>query len=98
DLEVAVAVPGQRRHAVGGTDAQAPERVRELARTRVRVAVAVAVDAAIDVLRDDLGVAVVPRGVLEQPADEQRLIHHEALHDSLPPRDSRGSLPRESGR
>jgi hypothetical protein len=83
ELEVAVAVPRERRDAVAGLRAQARERVGELARALVRVTVGIAMDVALDAARDDLGVPVVPVGVADQRGNEQWRFHHQTVHDVL---------------
>jgi hypothetical protein len=67
ELEMAVAVPGQRGHAVAERQAQAVQGIGDLARARGGVGVGVAVHVAFDAARDDLGVAVVARREFDQP-------------------------------
>jgi hypothetical protein len=85
---VAKAVPGERRDTVVPGHAEPLERIGELARAGMRLPVGVAVHAALDGLGDDLGRGVVAVRVADQVADEQRLVHHQAVHDSS----SRSSL------
>src|SRR5437762_2230932 len=46
----------------------------------MRFAVGVAMDGAFHRLRHDLGRAVVAVGMLDQAADQERHVHHQALH------------------
>ena len=66
ELEVAVAVPGERSDALARDDAQALERARELPRPAVRIAVGVAVDRSFDRPRHDLGVAMAAVRVADE--------------------------------
>ncbi|MEY9529392.1 hypothetical protein ABIF70_010533 [Bradyrhizobium japonicum] len=47
------------------------------------VGVGVAMDVALDLARDDLGFAVIVRGILDQAADQERHVHHQSLHGLL---------------
>ena len=76
-------VPGERGHAIIGLYPQFPECVGKLAGALVRVAIGVAMDAAFHRLRHDLGRAVVAVGMLDQAADQERHVHHQALHDAF---------------
>ena len=72
---MAIAVPGQRGDAVARTAASSPSSALATWRARARdVAPGVAVDVAFDPPRDDLGVAVVALGELDQRRDQQRLV------------------------
>ena len=82
-LQVAEAVPGQGGDPVVHPDAQGSQRVRQLAGAAVRVAVGVAVNAAFHHPGNDFSVAVVAVRVLDQRRDQQRHIHHQALHRGL---------------
>ena len=79
-LEVAVAVPGQRADAVADLDAQREQRLGDLLRARVGVAIGVAMDRAFDGAGDDLGVAVVEGGMLDELRNQKRAVLHEAEH------------------
>jgi hypothetical protein len=79
-LHVAVAVPGQRGHAVAHLDAQTRQRVGHAARTRGQFLVGGAVDVAFDPARHDLAFGVVPFGVNDEGRNQQRLLHHLAKH------------------
>ncbi len=79
-LHVAVAVPGQRGHAVAGLQAQAVQRVRQLARTPCQVAVRIAMDIALHPARDDLRIAMVAVGEVDQRRDQQWLALHQTQH------------------
>jgi hypothetical protein len=76
-LHVAVAVPGQRGHAVAATSRPArPAPWPWARRERGQLLVGGAVDVAFDAARDDLAFAVVvPLGVHEQGGNQQRLLH-----------------------
>jgi hypothetical protein len=78
-FEVPVAVPGQRGHPVAHGDAQAVQRIGQLARAGGRIAPGVAVQVALDAARDDFAIAVVARGEFDDAGDQQRCIHHLAL-------------------
>lgn len=40
-------------------------------------------DVALDLARDDLRLAVIVGGILDQAADQQRHVHHQSLHRPL---------------
>ncbi|MCP3443477.1 hypothetical protein [Bradyrhizobium sp. CCGUVB14] len=40
-------------------------------------------DIALDFARDDLGLAVIVGGILDQATDQQRHVHHQSLHCPL---------------
>ena len=82
ELEVAIAVPRERADAIARLHAQARQCAGEAARADVGGAIGVTVDRAFDGARHDLGVAVVAIRVADQRRDHQRLIHHQAEHDS----------------
>jgi hypothetical protein len=75
-FHVAVAVPGQRGHALAHRHAEPAERVGQPARSCVAVAVGIAVQVALDAARDDLAGAEMAVGVRDDAGDEQRLLHH----------------------
>ena len=77
ELEVAVAVPGQRRHAVARLDAEADESVGEPADALARLCVAVAVHAALNGLGDHLNVGEDICGEVDHAGNQQRPIHHQ---------------------
>jgi hypothetical protein len=79
-LEVPVAVPGERGNAIAVDDALPGQRARELARSRMRVAIRVAMNRAFDGARDDLGIAVKAIRVADQRRDHQRHVHHQTVH------------------
>jgi hypothetical protein len=83
DLEMAMGVPGQRADAVLGLDAERLQHTRQLARAAVRIAIGIAVGAPDRQAGNDLGIAVVLRGVLQQRGNHQRPVHHQALHVSV---------------
>ena len=80
EFEVAVAVPGQRADAVAGLDAEREQRLGHLLRALVGVAVGVAVDRPFDGAGDDLGIAVVEGGMLDELRNQKRAVLHEAEH------------------
>ena len=65
-LEVAVAIPGERSDPGSGRDAQPRHCAGETARARVRVAIRIAMDRNFDGPRHDFGVAVILRRVRQQ--------------------------------
>jgi len=79
-LHVAVAVPGQRGHAVAELQAQPVERIGQAACALAQVLVGVAVDVALHAPRDDFGVAMVAFCELDQRRDQQGLALHQAQH------------------
>jgi hypothetical protein len=83
-LHVAVAVPRQRRDAVAELDALRGERVGHPARTAGELAIGRAVEVTLDAARDHFALAVVALGVDQQRRDQQRLLHHQSVHDVLP--------------
>ena len=86
DLEVPVAVPGQRADPVAGLAAEPGQRLRQLAGAQLCIGVGVAVDVALDPLGDDLGVAAVARRMRQQRRDHQGHLHHlahQAWHGGL---------------
>jgi hypothetical protein len=74
-LEVPVVVPRERRDPLPAIHAERVERVHELLRARRELRVGVAVEAAV-VLADDLDLAEVGRGVLEQEPRVELGRHH----------------------
>jgi len=79
-LVVPVAVPGERADALGRLHAERAQHLRQAARAGVGLAVAVAVDAAFGGLGHDLRVAVVAVREADQVRDQQRRVHHQAMH------------------
>ena len=69
-LQVAVAVPGQRADGLAGLDAQRRHRLGHLARAHRQVLVGVAVDIPFHAARDDLLLAMVVLGVHQQVRDQ----------------------------
>ncbi len=82
DLHVAMAVPGQRGHAVSGRDVQRPEHLGELARALLDLAPVRAVDVALATPGHDLDVARMARRVPDQRRHGQRHVHHLAHQDA----------------
>ena len=66
ELEVTVAIPGERSDPGSGRDAQPRQCAGEPARARVRVAIRIAMDRTFDGARHDLGVAVIAVRVPDQ--------------------------------
>jgi hypothetical protein len=85
-LEVPVIVPGQRGDAVAGLHPGSPERVGQLACAAEDFAPVGAVPGIVKGDRDDLAVGVVPLCKPHDLGDEQRCIHHQAMHGPGPPR------------
>lgn len=65
-LQVAVAVPGQRGHAVTEAQVQRIQRIGHLARTRSDLAPVASVDVALDPAGNDFAAGVVTLGVHDQ--------------------------------
>src|SRR5208283_5261438 len=82
-LEVAIAVPGERPDPIAWHDAKSGQRARELAGTGVGVAIGVAMDRSLDGARYDLGIAVIAVRVSDQRRDKKRHLHHQTLHGIL---------------
>jgi hypothetical protein len=79
-LQVAIAVPGQCRDPVAGGERIAVEGAGDLARAPGDLRPGAAVDVALDAPRDDLAIAVVAFGELDQRRDRQRLVLHQTQH------------------
>ncbi len=79
DLQVPVAVPGQRADALAGLHAERGQRIRQLlgaiAHGRVRGAMELT-PIALHAARHDFGRTVVPRGMFDDGRDEQGRAHH----------------------
>ena len=86
ELEVAVAVPGQRRDPVAGLDAEPDQRVRQPADALARLGVAVAMEAAFDGLGHHLHVGIDVGRKVDHARDQQRPVHHHsAQHTHILP-------------
>jgi hypothetical protein len=82
-LEMAVAVPRQRTHAIVHLEPQCVERIRALHRAAVRLCVAAAVQITFDPARHDPGIAVIAGSKLQQAGNQQRMVLHQAAHRCL---------------
>ena len=80
EREVTVAVPGQRGHPVRRLDAQLGQRVGHLLGLVPDLRPGGPPDRPLGQARDDLGVGVTCRGVLDQRGDEQRAVLHQSQH------------------
>jgi hypothetical protein len=78
ELEVAVAVPGERRHPVARLDAEANQGIGQAADALARLGIAVAVQAAFHGLRHHLDIGIDFGGVVDHAGDQQRPVHHHA--------------------
>ena len=76
------AVPGERGDPVAGFHAQPSQGLGKLARPAVRFAVGVAVDAPSTVWTRSRA-AVVALGMLDHAGNQERHVHHQALHDDF---------------
>ncbi|MGY4409885.1 hypothetical protein ACVWW4_001621 [Bradyrhizobium sp. LB7.1] len=85
-LEVTVRIPRQCTDAVAGLHAEPLQRQRHALDARMGVRIGVTMNVALDLARDDLGLAVIIRGILDQAADQKRHVHHQSLHRSSGPR------------
>jgi hypothetical protein len=83
DLEVPVAVPGERRDTIVHLDAERLQRFCELPGALVRVPIRVPVHAAFDGLRHDFGRTVMAIGVTDQVRDQKGLFLHQSKHGGL---------------
>jgi hypothetical protein len=83
-LQVPVAVPGQRGNAVAEEQLLPVQRIGHLPGTRCDSAPRGAVDIAFDAARDDLAVAVVALDELDQRRDQKRLVLHQTQHLQAP--------------
>jgi hypothetical protein len=83
-LQVAIAVPGQRGDAVAEQQLLAVQRIGHLPGTRCDTAPRGAVNIAFDTARDDLAVAVVALDELDQRRDQKRLVLHQTQHLRTP--------------
>ncbi len=84
ELEVAVAVHGQRADAVAEFDAHLPQQAGKPAAAALDIRVGRAHDPAVVAAGDHLGVGVVPRGMGDQRRNHQFPSLHQALHVFLP--------------
>ncbi|MEY9158946.1 hypothetical protein ABIG04_007256 [Bradyrhizobium japonicum] len=82
-LEMAVRIPGQGADAVAFLHAEPLQSQRHALDAWMGVGVGVAMDVALDLACDDLGFAVIVRGILDQAADQERHVHHQSLHGLL---------------
>ncbi|MHC2407966.1 hypothetical protein ACVJGC_000557 [Bradyrhizobium diazoefficiens] len=82
-LEMAVGIPGQRADAVALLHAETLQGQRHALDAWESVRIGVAMDVALDLARDDLRLAVIVGGVLDQAADQERHVHHQSLHHFL---------------
>ena len=76
DLEMPVAVPGQRGDAVLHADPELGQGLGQAPGPRMGIPVGIAVEIALHPLGHDFRVAVVPVGVADEVADQQRHVHH----------------------
>ena len=79
-LEVAVAVPRQGRHPVGGADAEGLQGADELPGALLDAGVGGAVGGALGGAGHHLGRGVMPGGMGEDGGDQQRLQLHQSKH------------------
>ncbi len=83
-LEVAVVVPGERRHAVAELDSVAREPLRDLQRAAAQIAIVGAMDRAFDKPADDLAARMLDGGEIDDLVNQQRPILHQPEHRSPP--------------
>ena len=79
ELEMAQRVPAEGRDAIAGLDAEVAERAREPARAAHDLRIRRALDP-VDSAGDDLAVTEDRLGPFGNVPDEQRVIHHQAVH------------------
>ncbi len=75
-LQMAVRVPAEARHAVARPDAEFDQRVRELRHALAEVGVRVTERRTVVEARDDRARAVVAQDVFENPRDREIDVHH----------------------
>jgi hypothetical protein len=83
NLEVPVVVPCECRNSVTLPDTPALQGISELPRTPRRMLIGIPMNRTLDGPRHNLGVAVKPISVLQKRRQQQRLVLHQASHDSL---------------
>ncbi len=76
DLQVTIAIPGQRADTVARLHAQRGDGLGQLARAQLAVAVGITVQIAFGPSRDDFRAAIVACGVLDDGGNEQGFAHH----------------------
>ncbi|MFK4675728.1 hypothetical protein ABIF37_008131 [Bradyrhizobium diazoefficiens] len=76
-------IPGQRADAVALLHAETLQGQRHALDAWMSVGIGVAMDVALDLARDDLCLAVMVCGILDQAADQERHVHHQSLHHFL---------------
>ena len=79
-LEMAVRIPGERRHAVAERDAGLLQRLGDAARAGMDGAIVRPADRPFHGARDDFAVAVIERGMIENFMDQQRPVLHQTQH------------------
>ncbi len=84
-LEVSVGVPSQRRDRRALADTEAVQRLRHALRPPMHLGIVAAMDAPVELARDHLRRAVVAPGMLDEHGQQQRHVHHQALHRHCPP-------------
>ena len=83
-FDVAIGVPRQRRNSVADANVQTPQRRCHLPRAAMHCPPVAAVLTAFARQADDLAVAMVDSGMVDQLPDQQRPILHGAKHLGLP--------------
>ena len=73
-------VPGERRHPVAELDAVLLQPLRDLERAGADLGIVGGVDRPFDRARDDLALAMVHGGVVDDAMAQQRPILHQAEH------------------
>ena len=82
-LQVAIAVPGQRGDPVAELQLHRIQRVGDLAGAPCHVPIGIAVDIALHPPGHDFCIAMMPFGKLDQGRNQQRLALHQAQHETL---------------
>ncbi len=83
-LHMTVAVPRQRTDALTLVNPEPGECIGQLSGALREIAITISVNIAFDPSRHDFLPAVMPFGVGEERRDQQRLLHHQSMHEYLP--------------
>jgi len=83
NLEVPKVVPCKCGNSVTLPDTSALQGISQLTRTPRRVLIGISMNRTLDGPRHNLSVAVKPISVLQKRRQQQRLVLHQASHDSL---------------
>jgi hypothetical protein len=82
-LEMTVGIPRQRSDPVAFPHAEPLQGQRHPLDARMRVRICIAMNVTLDLACNDLRLAVIVGGILNQAADQERHVHHQSLHRFL---------------